>query len=107
MSALIDEDFVLISPSARNPRIRDDFPEGQKPSGVGWHVDSRVWNRLDGSLYHPSMNFYAAVALEDFTPMNSATHYVPRSHLRYKKPLDRNATLDHETLTAPAGSIVF
>jgi hypothetical protein len=107
MTALIDEDFVLISPSARNPRIRQDFPEGHKTSGVGWHVDSRVYNKQDGSLYRPSLSFYAAVALEEFSMENAATLYIPYSHLRYQKPLDRNADLEHEFLLAPAGSLVF
>lgn len=107
MKKLIDEDFVLISPSARNPRIRHDLPEGHKTSGVGWHNDSRVYNKQDGSLYRPSMSFYAAVALEEFNMNNASTHFVPSSHLRYQKPLDRNAVLDHETFLAPVGSLIF
>lgn len=106
MTQLIDEDYVLISPSARNPQVRPDLPEGVKTSGAGWHIDSKVCDR-EGNLYQPSMSYYSATAIEAFTPDNAATHYIPKSHLRYKKPKDRNAELEHETLRAPAGSLVF
>ena len=107
MTDLIDKDYVLISPSARNPRIRDDLPEGRKTSGVGWHTDSRVANPATGDLYRPSLSYYAAVALEPFTRGNSATRYVPRSHLLYKKPTDRETDLKCEILEAKPGSMVF
>ena len=106
MKELIDDDYVLISPSARNPQIRPDLPEGVKTSGAGWHIDSKLCDKA-GNLYKPSMSYYAAIALEAFTDKNAATHYIPGSHLRYAKPMDRNAELKHETINAPAGSLVF
>jgi ectoine hydroxylase-related dioxygenase (phytanoyl-CoA dioxygenase family) len=107
LTELIDKDFVLISPSARNPRIRHDLPEGQRTSGEGWHVDSRVAVPATGELFRPSMAFYSVVALEPFREDNSATCYIPRSHLRYKKPPNRDAALDHKIWEANEGSVIF
>jgi hypothetical protein len=107
MTKLIDKDYVLISPSARNPCVRNDLPEGQKTSGVGWHIDSRVANNATGELFRPSLSYYATVALEPFTQGNSATHYIPKSHLLYQKPSDRNADLQYEVLQAKTGAMIF
>ncbi|MEM7746914.1 MAG: phytanoyl-CoA dioxygenase family protein [Pseudomonadota bacterium] len=107
MTALIDDDYVLVSPSARNPRISDQYPGGRPASGEGWHVDSRVADPKTGALFQPSMSFYAVIALEPFRRSNSATHYLPESHLRYQRPPDRNAELSYEVMEAGAGSIVF
>ena len=107
MTQLIDKDYVLISPGARNPRIVGDLPAGKATSGEGWHVDSRVADTRTGALFKPSLSYYAAIALEPFKRGNSATNYLPRSHLLYKKPADRNAELDYEVMEASAGSIVF
>lgn len=107
ISQLIDKDFVLISPSARNPCIRPELPEGKKPSGEGWHTDSRVARPETGELIQPSLAFYSVVALQPFMAGNSATRYVPGSHLYYRRPADREADLDHEIWEAPAGSVIF
>ena len=107
MKKLIDDDYVLISPSARNPLVRAELPEGKKTSGFGWHTDSRVADKGSAKLYMPSMNFYAALAIEPFTKENAATKYIPNSHLAYQKPLDREAALLHETLEVSAGALIF
>jgi ectoine hydroxylase-related dioxygenase (phytanoyl-CoA dioxygenase family) len=107
MTSLIDRDYILISPSARNPRIRPDLPVGDKTSGLGWHADARVADPKTGALFQPSQAFYATIALEPFTKGNSATHYIPKSHLRYQRPPDRNADLNYEVLEARPGSMVF
>ena len=106
MSELIDEDYVLISPSARNPRILENINNGRKTSGFGWHVDSRVVKK-NNSLIKPSLNFFAIIALEDFTTQNASTKYVKKSHKLYKKPIDRNKNIQYEIMTARAGSIIF
>mgnify|MGYP003322451361 CR=1 FL=1 len=80
MSELIDEDYVLISPSARNPRILKDKNNGRKTSGFGWHVDSRVVKK-NNSLIKPSLNFFAIIALEDFTTQNASTKYCTKCDL--------------------------
>ena len=59
MSELIDEDYVLISPSARNPRILENMNNGGKTSGFGWHVDSRVVKK-NNSLIKPSLSWSSA-----------------------------------------------
>jgi ectoine hydroxylase-related dioxygenase (phytanoyl-CoA dioxygenase family) len=107
MLSLIDKDYVLIAPSARNPRIRFDLPEGEKTSGLGWHTDARIADVATGDLYRPSQAFYAVVALEPFEKGNSATLYVPKSHLLYKRPPNRDAELECEVLEAGPGSVVF
>lgn len=107
ISRLIDKDFVLISPSARNPCIRPELPEGKPPSGEGWHTDGRVACVETGELYQPSLAYYSVVALEPFMARNSATRYVPGSHLYYKRPADREGDYDHEVWEAPAGSVIF
>jgi hypothetical protein len=107
LSGLIDKDYVLISPSARNPRIREDLPEGRKTSGEGWHVDSRVAVPETGELYRPSLSYYSVVALEPFRSGNSATRYVPKSHLRYQRPPSRDAEMDHLIWEAEAGTVIF
>jgi ectoine hydroxylase-related dioxygenase (phytanoyl-CoA dioxygenase family) len=107
MTSLIDADYVLISPSARNPCIRPDLPVGEKTSGLGWHTDARVADPATGALYSPSQAFYATIALEPFKKGNSATHYIPKSHLRYRRPPDRDAKLDYEVLEARTGSVII
>jgi ectoine hydroxylase-related dioxygenase (phytanoyl-CoA dioxygenase family) len=107
MTSLIGEDYVPITPSARNPRLRADLPEGKKTSGHGWHVDSRPINSASNKLHMPSLMFYAVLALEDFNEKNAATCYVERSHLKYEAPHDREMTVEHSTLRAKKGSIIF
>ncbi len=107
MTKLIDKDFVLISPSARNPRINPDLPEGRGTSGEGWHVDSRICDPRTGALFRPSLSYYAVVALQPFRRENSATHYLPKSHLEYRKPPDRNGNYPYEVMEADAGSVIF
>ncbi len=107
MTELIDEDYVLISPAARNPRLLDDKTIGKKTSGFGWHVDSRVTDKNNNSLLKPSINFFAIIVLEDFTNYNAATKYVPNSHKFYKKPINRNQKIKFKNMTAETGSIIF
>lgn len=106
MTQLIDKDYVLVSPSARNPFMRGDLPAGRAVSGEGWHVDSRVANAATGELIRPSLSYYAVFALEPFTEKNSATKYIPGSHRRYQRPPNRNADISHSVLTCPAGSMI-
>ena len=107
MTQLIDKDYVLITTAARNPRLLPGLPAGRRTSGEGWHVDSRVCDPKTGALFRPSMGYYAAIALEPFRAGNAATLYVPKSHLEYRRPPDRNGDYQHEVMLADAGSIVF
>jgi ectoine hydroxylase-related dioxygenase (phytanoyl-CoA dioxygenase family) len=106
MTSLIDENYVLISPAARNPRIKQGLKKSKKTSGSGWHTDSRVGDPIKNLLFKPSMNYYAIIALENFGGQNS-TEYVPKSHLRYKKPLNRFVERQHKKMKCKAGSIIF
>ena len=107
MKNMIDKNYVLIAPSARNPRVMPKLKNGKTTSGFGWHVDSKVADSKIQSLFKPSMNYYAIICLEDFTSENSSTHYIPRSHLSYKKPKKRNLKMKYKKMTAKTGSIIF
>lgn len=105
MSEVIDQDYVLISPSARNRQIRKDMGPGRPTSGVGWHFDTRQIGRVPQAL-RPSPIFFSIVALDDLSEENGATFYIPKSHLWYRRPNDRNAKLESLVLKAKAGSVV-
>lgn len=105
MRKFIDNDYVLISPSARNRRILKDQEFGRKTSGHGWHTDSRFIG--EGQGLRPSLCYMSILCIDDFTRDNGATHYIPKSHLRYERPKDRDAELEFEYLEAPKGSIVI
>ena len=108
MCKAIDDDYVLISPSARNRQSRPEFTGGNPTSGIGWHIDSR---RIGGDVpevLKPSPIFFGIIALDDLGPTNGATEYLPGSHLRYERPPDRDASFaDTKILEAPAGSLIF
>lgn len=116
MKRLIDQDFVLISPSARNPRLHDDMKQSAATSGLGWHIDARLAG--DGvTAFKPSLNFYAVIMLNDFTPENGATYVLPGSHSRYLRPASRDGddlismgAMTEESIklmTGKAGSVAF
>ena len=105
MKNLIDDDYVLISPSARNMSIRKDEFNGNKTSGLGWHTDSRFIQ--SGKGIKPSLCYMSILCIDEFKSTNGCTHYVPKSHLRYTRPKNRNAKLKYSNMMAPMGSIVF
>lgn len=108
MRLMIDDDYVLISPSARNRQLRNDMNVDSPTSGVGWHVDTRRIGGPEPAVLRPSPIYFAILALDDLGPANGATHYVPASHLRYQRPMDRDATPDgSRILEASAGSLIF
>jgi hypothetical protein len=106
MRRLIDQDYVLISPAARNPRITSRVPRGRPAPGEGWHIDSRIANPRTGELFRPSMCYLVVIALEPFTKDNAATCYVPGSHLWYAKPFNRDGVFEHRIIEADAGTAV-
>ncbi len=107
MTELIDKDYVLISPSARNPRVLSKKYGIKKTSGFGWHVDSKVAEKKNNTLIRPSVNFFAIIALENFTEKNASTRYIEKSHKLYKKPRFRNIKLKSKIMKAQAGSVIF
>lgn len=102
MRRLIDDDYVLISPSARNRRLMSGPGFGSKTSGVGWHTDTRF---IRGKGVQPSLSYIAILCLDAFGPDNGATHAIPGSHLRYQRPPDRDADLAHIDLIVPKGGM--
>ncbi len=108
MKAAIDDDYVLISPSARNRQRRTDFQATSATSGIGWHIDSRRVGGMDPVVLRPSPIFFAIVVLDPLGPKNGATEYLVGSHLRYERPPDRDAKHeDRRVLEAEPGTIVF
>jgi ectoine hydroxylase-related dioxygenase (phytanoyl-CoA dioxygenase family) len=103
MRQMIDNDYVLVSPSARNRRlVPDSF--GKKTSGMGWHTDARY---IGGKGIRPSLCYMSILCIDEFGRDNGATHYVPGSHLRYERPADRNAKLDYEYMLVPRGGMAI
>ncbi|NOX40556.1 MAG: phytanoyl-CoA dioxygenase family protein [Alphaproteobacteria bacterium] len=105
MRRMIDDDYVLISPSARNRRTLSGFEFGRKTSGVGWHTDSRFIGGGQGTK--PSLCYMTILCVDAFAKENGATHFIPNSHLRYQRPADRDADLDYNFLIAPQGAMVI
>ena len=103
MRQLIDDDYVLISPSARNRRLLKGQSFGRKTSGFGWHVDARF---LGNQAIMPNPNYTAITVLESFGRENGATEYVPNSHKLATKPTNRNEIIDAEILCADQGAII-
>lgn len=105
MKTMIDNDYVLTSPAARNRRFFKNkyFKKSNSSSGTGWHTDSRY---VQGKRIKPSFSYFSIITLEDFTRNSGATHYVPNSHKYDKKP-ERNKNYNFKYLEAPAGSIIF
>lgn len=103
MRRMIDDDYVLISPSARNRRLMQK-KFGRKTSGVGWHTDSRF---IGGQGIRPSLCYMSIICLDEFGKNNGATHYVPNSHLRYMRPQDRDAEFPFEYMEAKQGDMVL
>lgn len=106
LSRVIDRDYVLISPAARNRQVRERMTAGRPTSGIGWHVDSRTIGDPP-RLLEPTVNYFALIALDDLERTNGATEYIPGSHLWYRRPEDRDAQHDAAVLEAEAGSIVY
>lgn len=106
MTEMIDQDYVLISPSARNRQIRTNMMRSRPTSGVGWHTDSRFIGKAPQML-RPTPIYFSAVALDDLSKDNGATFYIPGSHQWYRRPDNRNAELESLVLEAEAGSVVY
>lgn len=104
MRRMIDDDYVLISPSARNRRLMANADFGKKTSGVGWHTDSRF---IGGKGIQPSLCYMTILCVDEFGKDNGATHYLPASHLRYQRPPDRDAEFDFEYILVPRGGMVI
>jgi len=105
MKNLIDDDYVLISPSARNTRINNKNFKGSGTSGLGWHTDSRFIQ--SGRGFNPSFSYMSIICIDEFKKENGCTHFIPKSHLRYKRPKNREANLKYKFMTAPIGSIIY
>ena len=106
MTEIIDQDYVLVSPSARNRQIRTNMMRSVPTSGVGWHTDSRFIGKTPKML-RPTPIYFSVVALDDLSKDNGATFYIPASHQWYRRPENRDAELESLVLEAEAGSVIY
>jgi hypothetical protein len=105
MRRLIDDDYVLISPSARNRRVMTKGVPERTTSGMGWHTDSRFIQ--GGQGLRPSLCYMTILMIDSFGPENGATHIIPGSHKRYSRPEDREADLPFDYMLGDVGSMII
>jgi len=105
MRRLIDDDYVLISPSARNRRQLSEGTIERKTSGMGWHTDSRFIQ--GGKGFQPSLSYMSIIMIDRFGQENAATPIVPGSHKRYRRPDDRDADMPFEFILGDIGSMAI
>ena len=81
MRKLIDEDYVLISPSARNRRNLNIEKFGNITSGHGWHTDTRY---VGGKRVKPSLSYMSIICVDSFTKENGCskqyTKYIQKKY---------------------------
>ncbi|WP_415399212.1 phytanoyl-CoA dioxygenase family protein [Synechococcus sp. W4D4] len=72
---------------------------------IPWHLDSVVPEPLPEWM----VRFICILPLDDFTPTNGATEFVPASHLQRRRPTpeDVRSLTTQETAVCPAGSLVL
>ncbi len=97
---VLDNDCILsdLSVNSIGPQAKE---------GGAWHVDVPL-GQLEEPLPHFPLTVQNVWMLDDFTEDNGATHVVPRSHLRRKRPVWGEALGEEDViLTAPAGSVAI
>ena len=105
LKKIIDDDYVLISSSARN-RYKNKFVKYQvrATGGLGWHTDTRY---LNGKKINPSLRFLVIIALENFNNYNASTIIVPKSHKKHRKPVRHKNYKNSKKLFLEKGSVVI
>lgn len=68
-----------------------------------WHIDY-PYNELNDPVEGPLLGLQCVLAIDDFTAVNGATHLVPRTHLRPRRPDHPDPAFD--VFAAPAGSLL-
>ena len=84
LSSLIDEDYVLMTATARNQYLsnRKNIQLLKKDtSGQKWHTDNR---HINGKAINPSLTYIVIIVLEDFKKTSGSTMFLKHSH-KYKK----------------------
>lgn len=84
----------LLSDHSLNVVHRDGRPDS-------WHIDY-PYNEMRELTHGPILGVQCILALDDFTPANGATHYVPRSHRPPRRP---EPDPDGRAVLAPAGTL--
>ena len=104
MSTLIDQDYVVISSSARNSHLNYQVKTEYKTSGVGWHTDTRY---IRDKRVNPSLIYTCVIPLEDFDLDCGLTDFIPGSHKKNDKPIRNKKYKNTKKLKVKAGSIIF
>ena len=101
----IGEKITLVNTALDNSQMQQSKDQGYKV-GSTWHTDSRYIQRGKVRLDH-GFGYIAALCIDDFDEDNSATMYVPKSHLFKDKPerqLDPNK-YDIRSIKAKSGDV--
>lgn len=99
----LDPDYVLITATVINRKIRMDLPKSVKNFGDVWHTDSRY---LDNKRISSGFSFFVIAMFDTFSKVNSCTQYVPRSHKKTTIP-EGNKNYKHKILSGEQGTIVI
>lgn len=101
----IDDDYVLISSSARNRSLNNfNIKKLKATGGVGWHTDTRYINK---KKITPSLRYLVIIALDEFRLNNAPTLIVPKSHKLNHKPSRDKYYFKQKPLLMKKGSIAI
>lgn len=103
MMELIDQDYVILSSSARNAHLNKKIKLNSKTSGIGWHTDTRY---IQEQRIKPSLIYTSIVPLEDFTLSNGTTKFILGSHKFKGKPEREKDYKNANNLIAKKGSLI-
>ncbi len=104
MTELIDEDYVILSSSARNSHLNNKIKFNNKTSGIGWHTDTRY---IQDERIKPSLIYTSIIPLEDFNISNGTTKFISGSHKFKSKPEREKNYKNSRDLIAKKGSMIL
>ena len=103
MVQLIDQDYVILSSSARNSHLNKKIKFNSKTSGIGWHTDTRY---IQEQRIRPSLIYTSIVPLEDFNLLGGTTEFIVGSHKFKGKPEREKDYKNANNLIAKKGSLI-
>ncbi len=104
LKQVLDEDYVLIQCSTVNRKVSPHLTlRPTKDPGTDWHTDTRY---LGNKKISPGFTYLVIAMFDDFRDDNSATMYVPKSHLLSNIP-KRQGKYKYKSLLGKKGTIVI